>query len=145
MNHDFQHRDHLLGADSVITTKLGTAPTDEFNKYGVTGEHAVNGAFNIDIAQDSTMVACAAGEEIFGFLYSVNEGVLYNQRKVGGVQTAGQRMVEVTGAIAIGDLVVGNGTGGVQAGAPVIHKWMVIADLGIHSLTGNQRVTVRRV
>ena len=83
---------------------------------------------------DDTMVLCADGDDIVGFVETI-EAYTSNGHSLGTVKKTGR--VKVTnagaGALSVGDLVVAAaqpalGTAGtaVKAGAPVTYKWAVV-------------------
>lgn len=103
----FSYGEHLTQADSIISGKLGaTAGT-----YYVDGDvgHAVK------LTADSRWVKCASGDQIEGFIKSIEPFTVENF-SFGGVQIGGFKEVTVLGPIAIGDYVmagsVGTGTAG---------------------------------
>lgn len=97
----FSYGEHLTQAESVISGKLGASA----NQY-VDGDvgHAVK------LTADSRWVKCASGDQIEGFIKSI-EPFTVEGYSFGGVQIGGFKEVTVVGPIAIGDYVMAGAAG----------------------------------
>jgi hypothetical protein len=111
----------------------------------------------VKLGADSTYVALADGDEIEGFVTSVEPGTVNSGYSFGSVQRNKRVEAEVgateAGTISIGDLVVAdgavavNGTKGltkVKTGSPTTHKWRVIAIVSGTGATGD-KILLERV
>lgn len=146
-----------------------------FNEHAVTGE-TVSAALGVDannklvqadvgkpvkLAGADNYVVCADGDEIEGFVSSVEPPTVNNGFSFGGVTKRGRFKVKASGALAVGDLVVAGaqaalGTAGqavVKKGtdrvmsdgtaagveqSPNIHIWRVISLLGGAGADGSE-------
>lgn len=103
---------------------------------------------------DTAVVVCAATDEVYGFIASVEAGSK-NGYSVGAVACdVGREMhaVDEAGGLAVGGLVVAGtavalgtvGVGNVVTGAPTTHKWQVIGLENSPSVAGGE-VLLRKV
>lgn len=101
-----------------------------------------------------TVVLCADGDEIYGFIASV-EAYSKNGHSVGGVVCdAGREMVAIdeAGGLAVSDLVVAGtavafGTAGgpnVKTGSPTTQRWMVVGT-EVSPSTAGKEVLLRKL
>ncbi len=140
---------------TFVLTELVRDPLDRVETW-VLGVDANNKFASADVGKAVTMgtannmVPVAAGNEIMGFVSSVEPATINSGFSYGGVKRNGRMTVQVgasqVGAIAIGDLVVADtpvalGTAGlaaVQDGAPADDKWRIIRILTGTGVTGDQ-------
>lgn len=128
-----------------------------------TGEHIISAKFAtakvdadvgkpVKLTGDSTWDLCADGDQIEGFLRSV-EPFTMDGLSFGGVQKGGFKEVVCAGAIAIGDYVVAS-TGGKVEKAPAVtagdattvrrYEWRVVSgEVGVDA--GDHTVIILRV
>lgn len=102
----------------------------------------------------NAVVAAASGNDIYGFISSVEAGTSGGY-SVGAVACdVGREAIAIdeAGGLAVGDLVVAGtavalgtaGGGNVISGSPAIHKWQVIGIEGAASTAGEQ-ILLRKV
>ncbi len=103
---------------------------------------------------DDGVVVCADGNEIYGFITSVNAGTSGGY-SVGAVACdAGREIIAVdeAGGLAVGGLVVAGtpvalgtaGVGNVKTGSPTTHKWQVVG-LEVNPSTAGKQVLLRKL
>lgn len=105
----FSFGEHLTDSQHIISAKLGT-----------TGAKMVDAdvGYPVKLGADSAFVKCSDGDQIEGFVKSIEQWTSDNH-SFGGVQVGGFKKVTVYGAIAVGDYLVAE-TGGRVKKAPAV-------------------------
>ena len=102
----------LVGANDIVTFKCSSAVTDnDINKP-------------VKIASSDTVALCADGDQIYGFISSVErhteDGVV-----VVGVQVSGRKWVTLSGASAVGTIV--EAAANTAAGVALATNWGLVS------------------
>lgn len=105
----FTFGEYLTQANYVFSTKLGTA-SPKLTDADV--------GFPVKLGADSTFIKCVDGDQIEGFISSVETAPI-DDRAFGGVKTGKFLSVTVYGPIAIGDYLVAETVGRVKK-APAV-------------------------
>jgi hypothetical protein len=124
-----------LRQSDVITTCLGTVGS-------LLTEKDIRKPVKSAATNTSSMLLCASGDEIEGFVHSINIGTANDGFSHGGVQRNGRMTVKLGGTVAMNGLVVSGANTAyntasvssyigvplpvVIAGTPTTYKWKVI-------------------
>lgn len=131
--------EHLTQAEHIISAKLGATNAKMVD---------ADVGFPVKLAADSRFDKCADGNEIEGFVKSIEQFTVENS-SFGGVIIGGFKNVTVYGAIAIGDYVVAETNGRVKktatAGEALVNKWRYVSGAVGASATTEYKGVVMRV